>query len=285
MKIFLNGKLVDSKKPVIQALDYGFMHGDGIYETLRIYRGKPFLFQEHMRRLQASAKKIFLNLSFGGRYFSRAIQKTLAANRLTEARVRITISRGVGPAQINPFACKHPTLCILAVKTKGHPPERYHRGVGVVLVGIRRNSPQALNPAIKSTNFLNNILARMEVLKKGAFEGLMLNLKGQLAECTLSNFFLVQKGVLKTPALSCGLLPGVTRQKVLDLARVSGIRVKETVLYPRDIWKAEECFLTGTTVEVMPVVRVNGKRIGSGQPGPLTLSLLEKYRTLTNSSR
>jgi branched-chain amino acid aminotransferase len=278
MLVYVNGHFVPKENASISVFDHGFLYGDGIYETLRAYGGKLFLLSKHLSRLKQSAEAISLKLPLSLDKIGEALDETLNVNKLTEAYVRIHISRGPGEIGLNPALCPAPTMIIVTQPFKDYPAEFYENGVAVAVVSTRRNHPLAVSPVIKSTNFLNNILAKIESLKAGAYEGIMLNWEGYVAEGTISNIFTVKRGVLYTPHLDTGILEGVTRDLVLHLAREDRIPAKEIMLRPRDLTGADECFITNTTVEVLPVTRVDDTVIGSGKPGPVTTTLREAYK-------
>ena len=278
MLVYLNGKFVPKEKASVSVFDHGFLYGDGIYETLRAYHGKIFLLSKHLDRLKRSAAAISLKLPLPLDKIGEALHESLNVNKLTEAYVRIHLSRGPGEIGLDPALCHAPSMIIVTQPFKDYPVELYENGVAVAVVATRRNHPLAVSPVIKSTNFLNNILAKIESLKSGAYEGIMLNWEGHVAEGTISNIFIVKKGVLYTPDLETGILEGVTRDLVLHLARKNRVTARETRLKPKDLTEADECFLTNTTVEVLPVTRVDGAAIGSGKPGPVTTALREAYQ-------
>lgn len=278
MLVYVNGHFVPKETASISVFDHGFLYGDGIYETLRAYNGKLFLISKHLGRLKHSADAISLKLPLSLDKIGEALYESLNVNKLSEAYVRIHLSRGPGEIGLDPALCRAPTMIIVTQPFKDYPAEFYEGGVAVAVVATRRNHPLAVSPVIKSTNFLNNILAKIESLKAGAYEGIMLNWEGYVAEGTISNIFTVKHGVLHTPDLETGILEGVTRDLVLHLARKDRIPIKEAKLKPHDLTSADECFITNTTVEVLPVTRVDGAAIGSGKPGPVTTSLREAYK-------
>jgi branched-chain amino acid aminotransferase len=278
MLVYVNGHFVPKETASVSVFDHGFLYGDGIYETLRAYNGKLFLLDKHLGRLKHSADAISLKLPLSLEKIGEALNESLNVNKLSEAYVRIHLSRGPGQIGLDPALCLAPTMIIVTQPFKDYPAEFYEDGVAVAVVATRRNHPLAISPVIKSTNFLNNILAKIESLKAGAYEGIMLNWEGYVAEGTISNVFTVKRGILHTPDLETGILEGVTRDLVLHLARKDRIPIKEAKLKPHDLTSADECFITNTTVEVLPVTRVNRAAIGSGKPGPVTTSLREAYR-------
>jgi branched-chain amino acid aminotransferase len=285
--IFLNDRLVPLSEAKVSVLDYGFLYGDGVYETLRAYSGVFFKRAEHLDRLFQSAGLLHMHLPFDRDFLSRALQETLKANNLLDATARLTVSRGVGetlsfhPSTTGP---PRPTLVILPKPFAEYPLEWYTRGVTAVIVKTRRNLPQALNPQIKSLNFLNNLLARMEARSVGAQEGILLNSSGYLTEGATSNIFLLKGNTLSTPSLAAGLLPGITRKVLLDLASGIGLQTEETWLTPQDLESAGEAFLTGTTIEVLPLTRLGEKPIGPGHPGPITRALHQAFRSAVEAA-
>jgi branched-chain amino acid aminotransferase len=277
MLVHLNGRLVPKEQALVSVFDHGFLYGDGIYETMRAYGGTFFLLDRHLERLRHSADAIALRLPLFGDDIRRALRETLAANRLSDAYVRLQVSRGPGEIGLDPGLCPEPTMVITAKHLPPYPKEHYERGVAVAIVTTRRNHPLALNPAIKGTNFLNNILAKIEANKAGAYEGIMLNWEGLVAEGTISNIFHVRDGTVVTPSLGVGILEGVTRGLVLSLARKAGIATAERTFGPEELAQADECFITNSTIEVMPVTTIDKRSVGDGMPGPVTRRLMEAY--------
>ncbi|MDE3242039.1 MAG: aminotransferase class IV [Nitrospirota bacterium] len=276
MWIYLNDRFVDRKEAMVSVFDHGFLYGDGVYETLRTYGGRFFMLPQHLARLQRSARLIGLSVPVPEQDWPSLLREAVDRNGLTEAHLRITLSRGEGELGLDPALCPHPTLVVMARPIAQYPAHLFQEGVPLVLATTRRNLATALPPQIKSLNFLNNILAKREAGQAGAFDALMLNAEGLLTECTTSNFFFVSGGCLYTPAVDCGLLDGITREVVLTLAREAGIPVEEG-RYPAEcLAHADEAFLTNTSMELMPVRSLDGAPIGSGRPGPLT----QKLRTL-----
>ncbi len=278
MLVYLNGSFVAKEQAVVSVFDHGFLYGDGIYETMRSYDGNIFLLNKHLTRLKRSARAISLKLPMPLNKIGDALNESLKVNRLRNAYIRLHISRGPGEIGLDPALCPLPTMVITAKPFHDYPPRFYNRGVPVALVKTRRNHPLALNPSIKGTNFLNNILAKIEAKKARAYEGIMLNWEGYVAEGTISNIGIVKKGVLFTPSLATGILEGVTRDLVLRLARRKKIPIRETRILPKSLLAADECFITNTTMEIMPVTTVGTKTIGNGRPGPLTSLLQQEYR-------
>ena len=278
MLVYVNGKFLSRDDAKVSVFDHGFLYGDGVYETMRAYRGKIFFLGRHLARLKHSADAISLALPLPLDKIGEALNEALTVNKLNEAYVRIQISRGDGEIGLDPALCPAPTMVIMTRPFKDYPPELYANGVAVAVVQTRRNHPLALDPAIKGTNFLNNILAKIESLKTGAYEGIMLNWKGYVAEGTISNIFTVKKGVLQTPALETGILEGITRDLVLHLARKEKLPTREMLMRPKDLAKADECFITNTTIEVLPVTTIDGHQVGDGRPGPITERLMKAYK-------
>jgi len=278
MLVYVNGKFIPKEEALISVFDHGYLYGDGIYETLRAYNGRIFLLSKHLTRLKQSADAVALSLPLPIEKIGDALREALTVNKLHEAYLRIQISRGPGDIGLDPALCPAPTMVIITKPFKDYPSELYDKGVPVALVRTRRNHPLALDPAIKSTNFLNNILAKIESIKAGAYEGILLNWEGYVAEGTISNIFLVKKGIVTTPSLETGILEGVTRDLVMHLARKARIPVREALIKPKDLADADECFLTNTTVEVLPVTSVNCEAVGNGSPGAITKTLHAAYR-------
>lgn len=278
MLVYLDGRFVAREQAMVSVFDHGFLYGDGIYETMRAYGGRLFLLKRHLTRLTRSAKAISLKLPMPIERIGDALNETLTVNKLREAYVRLHISRGPGEIGLDPALCPAATIVIVAKPFHDYPEAYYERGIKTAIVKTRRNHPLALDPAIKGTNFLNNILAKIESLKAGAHEGIMLNWKGYVAEGTISNIGVVRKGVLSTPHRDTGILEGVTRELVLRLAKREKIPVREVLLMPKQLLSADECFITNTTMEIMPVTMVDRKTVGNGTPGPVTRLLQRAYR-------
>ncbi len=276
----VNGRTYDEQSASISVFDHGFLYGEGVYETLRTYNGKIFLLDRHMDRLRRSAAQIDLPVPLTDEAFAARLHATLdeAAVGDAPAYLRILLTRGVGPLTYDPSACPTPSLVIIAKPHAEPPATLIESGVTIALVSILRNHPGSLNPLIKSNNLMNNALAMQEGYRKGAYESLMRNHRGELAECSQSNFFLVKDGHVRTPALASGLLSGVTRGFLLELGPAIGIPVSEAVLHEPDLREADEAFFTSTTKEIVPVVRVDEHTIGEGVPGPITRRLIAAFR-------
>lgn len=284
MKIFVDGKYYDERTAKISVFDHGLLYGDGIFEGIRIYSGRVFKLKEHIDRLFYSAKAILLEIPMTHAQLVKATVETCRKNKLRSGYIRLVVTRGVGNLGLNPRSCKRPSIIIIADKIQVYPAELYVRGMEIVTVPTVRNLHSALNPAIKSLNYLNNILAKIEANNAGVEEAVMLNAEGFVAEGTADNLFIIKNGELFTPPLSAGALYGVTRQTVIELAQAQGLKVSEPNLTRYDLFNADECFLTGTGAEIMPVVKIDGRVIGAGKPGKLTRRLVEKYHALTNAS-
>jgi branched-chain amino acid aminotransferase len=277
--VYVNGKITAANDAVIPVYDHGFLFGEGVYETLRTYNRVPFLYEQHCRRMRASAGYLSLDVPCTDDQLRGWIEDTVAAaGELREAYIRVLLTRGVGELSYDPTATPAPSLVII-VKPFEEPPARvFTDGIRISLVSILRNHPGSVNPIIKSNNLLNNALAMQEALRRGGEEGLMCNYRGELSECAQSNFFMVRDGVALTPKSEAGLLEGVTRAFLFEVGRQIGVPVEETTLFPADLDTAQEAFLTGSTRELSPVVRVDDRMIGTGRPGPVTLRLLEGFR-------
>ena len=278
--VSVNGRISSAREAVISVFDHGFLYGEGIYETMRTYSGRPFLYDRHMRRLRNSARMIVLELPFTDEALAGQIRDTMAAAdfRGGEAYIRVLVTRGVGELTYDPAATPRPSVIIIVKPQVDPPAEAYDKGVRVVLVDVVRNHPDTVNPMIKSNNLLNSALAAQEAIRRGGFEGIMRNYRGELSECTTSNLFIVRDGAALTPPLTAGLLPGITREFLFDVGRDVGIHVREEVLRDDDLFGADEAFLTSTTREVLPIVTVDDRTIGNGRPGPVTKKLLEGFR-------
>ena len=284
MKIYIDGKYCDEKNARVSVFDHGLLYGDGIFEGIRAYNGRVFRLKEHIDRLFDSAKAILLEIPLSHATMMKAVVDTCAKNKLRDGYVRLVVTRGKGTLGLNPNRCKSPSVIIIATKIQLYPPEMYERGLAIVTVATTRNLSNAVNPAIKSLNYLNNILAKIEANNAGVEEAIMLNAEGFVAECTADNIFILKGGRMMTPPLSAGALYGITRGVVMDMARESGLPVSEPNLTRYDLFVADECFLTGTGAELIPVTKIDGRVIGTGKPGPVTRSLVQKYHALTQIS-
>ena len=284
MKIYLDGKYCDERDARISVFDHGLLYGDGIFEGIRAYNGRVFKLKEHIDRLFCSAKAILLKLPMAPEEIMAAVVETCRRNKVRDGYIRLVVTRGVGTLGLNPNSCKNPSVIIIAGKIQLYPEEFYQRGMDIITVPTTRNLHSALNPAIKSLNYLNNILAKIEANNAGCEEAIMLNAEGFVAECTGDNIFIVKEDHLLTPPLSAGALYGITRRVVMELAAESGLKVSEPNLTRYDLFNADECFLTGTGAEVVPVVKIDGRVIGAGKPGPVTADLVTRYHALTKAS-
>ena len=279
----VNGRVSDQEHAVIPVFDHGFLYGEGVYETLRTYNGQPFLFGRHMRRLRKSAEMLALEVPLDDAEIDARFRATMRTAGLGEgpgheAYIRILVTRGVGDLSYDPAGCPAPSVVVIVKPHVDPPPEVFERGVTVALVPIVRNHPASVSPLIKSNNLLNNALAMQEAFRRHAFEGVMRNYRGELAECTTSNLFVVKNGAALTPNVDSGLLPGITREYLFEVGEALGIPVREAVLRDEDLFGADEAFLTSTTREIAPIVQVDDTRIGSGVPGRVTRALLDGFR-------
>jgi branched-chain amino acid aminotransferase len=279
----VNGRVSDQEHAVISVFDHGFLYGEGVYETLRTYNGQPFLFDRHMRRLRKSAGMLALDVPLEDEQIDARFRETMRIAGLgdgpgSDAYIRILVTRGVGELTYDPAATPIPSVVVIVKPNVEPPREAFENGVRVSLVPIVRNHPGSVNPLIKSNNLLNNALAMQEAFRHGGFEGVMRNYKGELAECTQSNLFIVKNGAALTPPIDAGLLPGITREFLFEVGREAGIDVREAVLKDGDLLGADESFLTSTTRELVPIVQVDDRKIGSGKPGPVTKALLDSFR-------
>ena len=281
MKIYLNGQLVDKENAKISVFDHGYLYGDGVFEGIRVYDCCVFRLKEHLSRLYESAHSIMLNIGMTIDAMEQAVIMTLKANKIKDGYIRLVVSRGVGDLGLDPNKCKDgSTVVIIAASIKLYPEEFYTNGLKLITVPTTRNLPGALNPQIKSLNYLNNILAKIEAVNVGYQEAIMLNAQGLVAECTGDNVFVIKDGVLITPPTWTGALKGITRDAVIEIAKDNGIEVKEEVLSRHDLYVSDECFLTGTAAEVIPVIEIDGRVIKSGTPGMITKKLLLEFRKI-----
>ncbi|HUU31658.1 MAG TPA: branched-chain-amino-acid transaminase [Phycisphaerae bacterium] len=282
-KVWLDGKLVDPADAKVSVFDHGLLYGDGVFEGIRAYGGRLFRLEAHIRRLFDSARGIRLTVPLAPDVLADAIVETLRANGLQDAYLRIVVTRGIGTLGLDPNKCPNPSLFIIADKIDLYPKELYENGLEVITAATMRNHPNALDPRLKSLNYLNNILAKIEAIDAGTLEAVMLNHLGYVAECTGDNLFIVRDGRLLTPPVAAGILEGITRDEILDVARGLQIDVREENLTPQDLYTADECFLTGTAAEVIPVVRIDKRSVGDGRPGPITKRLAEEFHRRTRA--
>jgi branched-chain amino acid aminotransferase len=281
LQIHINGKYYDKEHAKVSVYDHGFLYGDGVFEGMRSYGGKVFRLKQHLDRLWNSAKAIWLKIPISQEEMARAVNETLATNSIQDGYIRLIVTRGAGALGLDPNRCSDPQVIVIADHIQLYPKEMYQHGLEIVTASTIRNHTVALNPRIKSLNYLNNIMAKIEGLQAGCIEALMLNAKGEVAECTGDNIFIVRKGVLQTPPIDAGILEGITREAVLELAAELKIPVQQIGLVRHDIFIADECFLTGSAAEIIPVVKLDSRTIGTGQPGPLTRKLTERFHRLT----
>lgn len=284
MKIWLDGELVDESQAKISVFDHGLLYGDGVFEGIRFYNGRVFRLEEHIRRLFDSSKAILLNLPWTQEEVVRFTCETVAANGLRDGYIRLVVTRGAGELGLNPYLCPKPSMFIIASSIQLYPKEHYTNGLAIITCATRRPAPGALMPQVKSLNYLNNIMAKVEAIQANALEAVMLNEQGYVAECTGDNLFLVKEGKLLTPLISDGALDGITRAVILEIAEMLGMPVVERSLTRYDIYTADECFLTGTAAEVIPVVALDRRPIGSGKPGPHTGRFLAEFHKLAEST-
>ena len=283
LKIYINGQIVPQEDAKISVFDHGLLYGDGVFEGIRAYHGKIFTLDEHLDRIYDSATAISLKIPITKAEMAEAIKQTMKANNLTDSYIRLVVTRGVGKLGLDPNKCATPQIIIIADTIELYSKALYERGLDIVTVTTIRNHFSALDPKIKSLNYLNNILAKIESIQSGAGEALMLNKDGYVAECAGDNRFIFKDNTLLTPPSSAGILVGITRNVVMKLAAEMGVQVREELMTRYDLYIAEECFLTGTAAEIIPVVKIDGRTIGTGKPGKITLDLLKRYRDLTKN--
>ena len=283
MKIYLNGKFVDRSKAVVSVFDHGLLYGDGVFEGIRSYNGLIFKLREHIDRLFESAHTIMLKIPMSKAQLIDVVKQSLRVNKLRGAYIRLVVTRGEGDLGLDPRKCAQPTVFAIADKIQLYPAKLYEQGLELITVATQRNIPEALNPQIKSLNYLNNILAKIEAITAGYEEAIMLSHSGYVTECTGENLFIVKNRQLLTPPPYIGVLRGITRQTVMQLGVRLRLGVREDLLTRHDLFNAEEVFLTGTAAEIVPVVKIDGRVIGSGKPGPVTKKLQAAFRQLTKT--
>lgn len=279
--IFLNGEFVKKEDAVVSVYDHGFLYGDGIFEGIRAYSGNVFRLDEHLTRLYDSAKSIMLTIPYSKEEMTNIVVKTLRQNKLNDGYIRLVVSRGVGDLGLNPYTCEKPTVLAIAEPLRIYPKELYETGLEIITVATRRNRSDALSPMVKSLNYLNNVLVKIEASLAGVSEALMLNDQGHVAEGSADNIFIVKDGKLKTPPGYVGALVGITRNAIMELAQAKGYEMVEGIFTRHEVYTADEVFLTGTAAEVIPVTKVDGRVVGDGKPGPVTIDLSESFRELT----
>jgi branched-chain amino acid aminotransferase len=280
--IYINGKLFPKEEAKVSVYDHGLLYGDGVFEGIRVYSGKVFRHEQHIERLYESAKAIALEIPMSPAEMMKAVEDTVKANNRTDGYIRLVITRGPGSLGLDPRKCQ-PQVIIIVDGISLYPPELYESGLKIITSSLMRNHPNTLSPRIKSLNYLNNIMAKIEAIRAGCLEALMLNHKGEVAECTGDNIFILKKGVLKTPPPDAGILEGVTRNVVLELAQQANIPTQECTLTRHDLYVADECFLTGTAAEVIAVTDIDGRTIGTGKPGPITQELRRRFMEYARS--
>ncbi len=284
LQIYIDGEFFDQANAKVSVFDHGLLYGDGVFEGIRFYNGRVFRMEAHMDRLWESARSICLEIPISREAMDEALLETIRRNNLREGYVRLIVTRGVGNLGLNPAQCERASIIIIASTVALYPEEMYRNGLTVVTVPTRRMGPATLNPAIKSLNYLNNVLARIEANLAKADEALMLNDAGNIAECTADNVFIVKHGQIMTPPITAGALRGITRSVVFDIARELDIKISEPELTRHDLYIADEAFLTGTAAEVIPMIKADGRTIGAGKPGPITKRTIARFRELTRET-
>lgn len=280
LTIYLDGEFVPQSEAKVSVFDHGLLYGDGIFEGIRFYNGRVFRLEEHHDRLWDSARSICLDIPVSKQEMTEALLETIRRNGLRDGYIRQIVTRGIGNLGLNPVGCKRPSIIIIATSIALYPEEAYRNGLSIVTCATRRSGPATLNPAVKSLNYLNNVMARIEANLAGADEALMLNDAGNIAECTADNVFIIKKGQIFTPPISAGALRGITRAVVFEIAAELGIRITETDISRHDVFVADECFLTGTAAEVIPVIKADGRTVGTGKPGSITSRMIARFREL-----
>jgi branched-chain amino acid aminotransferase len=283
-KIYIDGKFYSEANAKISVFDHGLLYGDGIFEGIRFYNGRVFRLEEHLERLWDSARSICLKIPMTRQDMTKALLETIRQNHLHDGYIRLVVTRGVGNLGLNPEQCKNPSVIIIAATIVLYHEDFYRNGLSIVTVATRRSNPASLNPAVKSLNYLNNVMARIEANLAGADEALMLNDAGNIAECTADNVFIIKHGQIFTPPITAGALRGITRSVVFDIAGEFDIKVIEADFTRHDIFVADECFLTGTAAEIIPVVKADGRAIGNGKPGPITTRIIARFREITRET-
>ncbi|MBV9007583.1 MAG: branched-chain-amino-acid transaminase [Verrucomicrobia bacterium] len=282
--MYVDGEFLPEAEAKVSVFDHGLLYGDGIFEGIRFYNGRVFRLEEHIDRLWDSARSICLDIPMSRREMTEALLETIRQNELRDGYIRQIVTRGVGNLGLNPAQCKRPTVIIIAATIALYPEEVYRNGLSVVTCATRRTNPAALNPAVKSLNYLNNVMARIEANIAGADEALMLNDEGFVAECSADNVFIIKRGEIFTPPISAGALRGITRSAIFEIAAELGLKVAETNITRHDVFIADECFLTGTAAEVIPVVKADTRVIGNGKPGPISTRMIARFREITGES-
>ncbi|MCD6377411.1 MAG: branched-chain-amino-acid transaminase [Planctomycetes bacterium] len=283
MKVWINGELVDKSQASVSVYDHGLLYGDGVFEGIRVYNGKIFQCDAHIDRLFASAAAIRLKVPYTKEQIVDAMEQSVSANGIVDGYIRLVITRGVGTLGLNPFKCPSPVVFVIADQIAIYSPEMYENGLDVIIAKTRRISPEMFPPSVKSCNYLNNIMAKIEAIDAGVPEAIMLNAAGQVAEATGDNVFIVSDGVIITPPVEAGILDGITRRVTIKLAKELNIPLIERAIEVDELYNADECFLTGTAAEIIAVRKVNDRVIGEGKAGPITLKLLEAFRNFIRS--
>src|SRR5437867_8113960 len=283
-KIYIDGKFYSEANAKVSVFDHGLLYGDGIFEGIRFYNGRVFRLEEHLERLWDSARSICLEIPMTRQEMTEALLETIRQNHLRDGYIRLLVTRGVGNLGLNPEQCKNPSVIIIAATIALYQEDFYRKGLNIITVATRRSNPASLNPAVKSLNYLNNVMARIEANLAGADEALMLNDAGNIAECTADNIFIVKRGQIVTPPVTAGALRGITRSVVFEIAAEVGIKTLKADITRHDVFVADECFLTGTAAEIVPVVKVDGSSIGNGKPGPITTRIIARFREMTRET-
>lgn len=282
--IYLDGKIVPESEAKVSVFDHGLLYGDGCFEGIRIYNGRVFRLTEHLVRLYESARSICLTIPISIEEMEKATVETVAANNLRDGYIRLLITRGVGPLGLNPYQCPKAGIIIIASGISLYSAEKYETGLNLITCATRRPTPAALSPQVKSLNYLNNIMAKIECIQAGCEEGIMLNEQGYVAECTGDNVFVIKGGQVYTPTIASGALNGITRIAVIEVMREMGLQLHEITMTRHEIYTADECFLTGTAAEVIPAVQYDRRLIGDGKPGKLTAEIIKRFKVLANST-
>jgi branched-chain amino acid aminotransferase len=283
-KIYIDGKFYPEANAKVSVFDHGLLYGDGIFEGIRFYNGRVFRLEQHLERLWNSARSICLDIPMTRQEMTEALLETIRQNHLRDGYIRLVVTRGVGNLGLNPEQCKNPSVIIIAATIALYHEDFYRKGLSIVTVATRRSNPASLNPAVKSLNYLNNVMARIEANLASADEALMLNDAGNVAECTADNVFIIKHGQIFTPPTTAGALEGITRSVVSEIAGEFDIKVIEADFTRHDIFVADECFLTGTAAEIVPVVKADGRTIGNGKPGPITTRIIARFREMTHQT-
>lgn len=279
-KIYIDGQLIDRDEARISVFDHGLLYGDGVFEGIRVYGGRVFKLTEHIKRLYQSAKSVLIHIPMEPADMARAVEETVEANKKRDGYIRLMVTRGVGPMGLDPSSCKRPSVIIIVTDIQLYPKELYEKGISIVTAATRRVAPDAMEPRVKSLNYLNNVMAKAEAARAGCLEAVMLNAQGYVAECTADNIFIFRDGLLITPPPHQGALDGITMRTVMELAGQLDIEHAFQPLTRYDLYTADECFMTGTGAELMPVTELDGRKVGDGTPGETTRRLVEAFREL-----